>query len=135
MRQAGILAAAGIVALEEMIDRLAEDHENARRLAMGLAAIPEIELNPEDIQTNIIFFELSDDVPWTAADIADWSQRRARLSGGHSLLGGFERGRRTARPAKIGIGRLIVGLAYRRLGRGLTCKLRLVAENPARRES
>ncbi len=70
MRQAGILAAAGIVALEEMIDRLAEDHENARRLAMGLAAIPEIELNPEDIQTNIIFFELSDDVPWTAADIA-----------------------------------------------------------------
>jgi threonine aldolase len=70
MRQAGILAAAGIVALEKMIDRLAEDHENARKLAFGLAAIPGIELNPEEIRTNIVFFELSDDVPWTAVEIA-----------------------------------------------------------------
>lgn len=70
MRQAGVLAAAGLVALEEMIDRLAEDHKNARKLALGLAAIPGIELNPEEIKTNIIFFELSDDVPWTAAEIA-----------------------------------------------------------------
>ena len=79
MRQAGILAAAGIVALEQMIDRLAEDHENARCLALGLAAIPGIELNPEEIQTNIVFFELSDDVPWAADEIASKLKEEARV--------------------------------------------------------
>ena len=54
MRQGGVIAAAGIVALNTMIDRLAEDHEKARRLALGLAQIPGISLNPEDVQTNII---------------------------------------------------------------------------------
>ncbi|MDA8187011.1 MAG: low-specificity L-threonine aldolase [Dehalococcoidales bacterium] len=58
MRQAGILAAAGIVALEQMIDRLAEDHENARILAYGLAEIPGISLNPATVQSNIVVFEL-----------------------------------------------------------------------------
>ncbi len=54
MRQAGIFAAAGIVALETMIDRLAEDHANARLLADGLAALKGIEFNPDDVDTNII---------------------------------------------------------------------------------
>ncbi len=54
MRQAGIIAAAGIVALETMIDRLAEDHENARLLAEGLAALKGIDFNPEDVDTNIV---------------------------------------------------------------------------------
>jgi len=54
MRQAGIFAAAGIVALETMIDRLAEDHANARMLADGLAALKGIEFNPDDVETNII---------------------------------------------------------------------------------
>ncbi len=59
MRQAGVIAAAGIVALNEMVDRLAEDHANAKKLSMGLAEIPGISINPDDIQTNIIFFEIT----------------------------------------------------------------------------
>jgi threonine aldolase len=53
-RQAGVLAAAGIVALETMVDRLSEDHENARRLATGLSKIPGIRVDLETVQTNII---------------------------------------------------------------------------------
>ncbi len=55
MRQAGIIAAAGVYALENMVDRLAEDHENARVLADGLSSIPGIALAPPP-QSNIIFF-------------------------------------------------------------------------------
>jgi threonine aldolase len=58
MRQVGIIAAAGIVAFESMIDRLAEDHENARKLAFGLAEIEGIELDPESVQTNIVRFSV-----------------------------------------------------------------------------
>jgi threonine aldolase len=58
MRQAGVIAAAGIVALEEMIERMAEDHANARILAEGLAAIPGISLDPAKVQTNIIYFDV-----------------------------------------------------------------------------
>jgi len=58
MRQAGVLAAAGIVALEKMIDRLADDHANARRLAEGLADTPGYIVDVDHVQTNIIFFEL-----------------------------------------------------------------------------
>jgi threonine aldolase len=60
MRQAGIIAAAGIVALETMIDRLAEDHAHAQRLARGLAQIPGVIVQPEKVKTNILFFELSE---------------------------------------------------------------------------
>ncbi|HLJ80866.1 MAG TPA: low-specificity L-threonine aldolase [Ktedonobacterales bacterium] len=56
MRQAGILAAAGILGLTEMVDRLAEDHANARRLAEGLANIPDITIEPETVETDILFF-------------------------------------------------------------------------------
>jgi threonine aldolase len=59
MRQAGILAAAGIVALETMIERLADDHANARRLAEGLAEIPGLALDPTRIRTNIVFFDVT----------------------------------------------------------------------------
>jgi threonine aldolase len=59
MRQAGVLAAAGLVALREMIDRLADDHANARRLAEGLAAIPGIEVNLDSVQSNIVMFDLT----------------------------------------------------------------------------
>lgn len=57
MRQAGVLAAAGIVALTEMTDRLVEDHENAKILAEGLAQIEALELNPEKVETNIVIFD------------------------------------------------------------------------------
>jgi threonine aldolase len=58
MRQSGVLAAAAIYALDHHRERLAEDHENAQTLAFGLAEIPGIKLNPKDVETNIIFFEL-----------------------------------------------------------------------------
>ncbi len=54
MRQAGIIAAAGIYALENMVERLAEDHENARYLADGLAALRGIDFNPAEVDTNIV---------------------------------------------------------------------------------
>ncbi len=59
MRQAGVIAAAGILALETMVDRLAEDHANARRLAQGLAGIEGITLAQDDVPTNIVMFHLS----------------------------------------------------------------------------
>jgi threonine aldolase len=56
MRQAGILAAAGIYALDHHVDRLKEDHESARRLALGLKEIKGTTLNPDHVETNIIIF-------------------------------------------------------------------------------
>ena len=56
MRQAGILAACGIVSLTKMVDRLAEDHANARLLAEGLAELPRIEIDLDAVQTNLVFF-------------------------------------------------------------------------------
>jgi threonine aldolase len=58
MRQAGVIAAAGIIALNEMVERLADDHANARRLALGLAHMPGISIDPDQIRTNILFFEV-----------------------------------------------------------------------------
>ena len=60
MRQAGVIAAAGVVALETMIGRLAEDHENARVLAQGLAQVPGIRIDPERVQSNIVVFTVDD---------------------------------------------------------------------------
>jgi len=60
MRQAGIIAAAGIVALEKMIDRLEEDHKNARRLAEGIAKIDGIKVDLDAVQTNMVRFDTSD---------------------------------------------------------------------------
>jgi threonine aldolase len=59
MRQAGIIAAGGIYALEHHIERLSEDHANARFLADGLAAIPGVELVYDTVPTNILFFDVS----------------------------------------------------------------------------
>ncbi len=61
MRQAGVIAAAGIKALEEMVDRLAKDHENAQRLAEGIASISGLSIELTKVQTNIIYFELDED--------------------------------------------------------------------------
>jgi threonine aldolase len=61
MRQAGVLAAAGIVALTEMVDRLADDHANARKLAEGLAEMPGLSIDLSQIKSNIVFFELTRD--------------------------------------------------------------------------
>jgi threonine aldolase len=59
MRQAGIIAAGGVYALRHHVERLAEDHALARRLAEGLAELPGIKLDPADVETNIVFFEVT----------------------------------------------------------------------------
>jgi threonine aldolase len=68
MRQAGILAAAGLYALEHNVDRLAEDHGRARALAEFLAGLPGLRVDLEETQTNIIAVEL-DSAPLAAEDI------------------------------------------------------------------
>ncbi|MCX8025696.1 MAG: aminotransferase class I/II-fold pyridoxal phosphate-dependent enzyme, partial [Thermanaerothrix sp.] len=70
MRQAGILAAAGIVALETMIDRLAEDHARARALAQGLARLPGITLPMGMPATNMVFITLGENLPLDAPAFA-----------------------------------------------------------------
>jgi len=67
MRQAGILAAAGIVALEQIVGRLAEDHVRAKRLAEGLAQIQGVEVAP--VTTNILYFRLTEDVSQTTDEV------------------------------------------------------------------
>jgi threonine aldolase len=59
MRQAGIIAAGGVYALRHHVERLAEDHVNAKILAEGLAEIPGITLNPSEVETNIVIFDIS----------------------------------------------------------------------------
>jgi threonine aldolase len=70
MRQAGILAAAGLVALDQMVERLCEDHARAARLAEGLRAIPGIQLQPERPATNMVFVNITDSIPLTGAQVA-----------------------------------------------------------------
>jgi threonine aldolase len=60
MRQAGILAAAGLVALNEMVERLAEDHANARWLAEALVQVAGLLVRPEEVETNFVFFGVLD---------------------------------------------------------------------------
>jgi threonine aldolase len=59
MRQCGIIAAAGITALDEMVERIADDHANAQRLAQGIARIRGLSIEPERVQTNIVYFDMA----------------------------------------------------------------------------
>ena len=70
MRQAGIIAAAGLVALDEVMPLLADDNRRAHALAVGLAMIPAVVLDPETVDTNIVFFSLADDAPMDAGVLA-----------------------------------------------------------------
>jgi len=80
MRQAGILAAAGIVALEQIAGRMAEDHDRAKRLAEGLAEIPSVEVAP--VATNILYFRLTEKVSKTPEEVvAALAERGVRLMG------------------------------------------------------
>jgi threonine aldolase len=81
MRQIGILAAAGIVALDEMVDRLADDHANARLLAEGLASIDGVTARPDMVQTNILFFTLREGIDPVAFRAAA-NERGILYSGG-----------------------------------------------------
>jgi threonine aldolase len=78
MRQAGVLAAAGLIALEEMPLRLHEDHANARALAEGLAKIPGVRVEARTVATNIVIFDVGE-LPYTAAGIAGRLKARGVL--------------------------------------------------------
>jgi threonine aldolase len=67
MRQAGVIAAAGVYALDHHVQRLADDHANARRLAEGLAAIGGVAIDPAAVETNIVAFEVADAPAFCAA--------------------------------------------------------------------
>ena len=59
MRQAGVLAAAGLVSLTDMVDRLADDHANARRLAAGVDALDGVAVDLDSVQTNLVYFDVT----------------------------------------------------------------------------
>jgi threonine aldolase len=71
MRQSGIVAAAGLYALDHHVERLADDHARARRLAEGLAALPGVELDPATVETNIVVFAVPDAATFAAALAAE----------------------------------------------------------------
>ncbi len=69
MRQAGVLAAAGIISLETMVDRLGQDHLRAKRLAQGLSGISGLILDPGSPYTNMVFLTLDDDIKIPASQV------------------------------------------------------------------
>jgi threonine aldolase len=81
MRQAGIIAAACLYALDHHVERLAEDHANASFLAEGLAEIPGIELDPASVETNIVWFDVRGRM--NAADVAASLKEEGVLIGGY----------------------------------------------------
>lgn len=81
MRQAGILAAAGIVALEKIAPRMTEDHLRAKELADGLAAIPGVILDPGTPLTNMVYLSLQNDVPNDARQVAKLLKEKDILVG------------------------------------------------------
>lgn len=80
MRQAGIVAAAGLYALDHNVERLAEDHANARLLAELIVGLPGVQVVPDEIDTNLVFFDLADDLP-------DADETSARLREHAVLIG------------------------------------------------
>lgn len=81
MRQAGILAAAGIVALEKMVDRIIEDHRRARELAEGLCRIRGLKVEKNPPPTNMVYLRLENDLPYDAPQIDQALQKRGVLIG------------------------------------------------------
>ena len=77
MRQAGIIAAAGIVALDSMVDRLAEDHVRAKKLAAGLRSIPGLAV--DEPPTNMVFFNVVDPIKLSVAEIEAGMKQRGVL--------------------------------------------------------
>jgi threonine aldolase len=80
MRQAGILAAAGLVAIRSMVDRLAEDHENAKALGRGLNQIAGLTVDMATVQTNMVMFDLLDD-RWNGESMAGALSKAGVLCG------------------------------------------------------
>ncbi len=80
MRQAGVIAAGGLYALDHMVERLAEDHANARRLAAGLRTLSGLAVDRDDVQTNIFFLHLSPPAP-SAKELSARLRERGVLCG------------------------------------------------------
>jgi threonine aldolase len=80
MRQAGIIAAAGIVALTTMVERLAEDHQNARALAQGLALVAGLNVRPVAQRTNMVVFEVDGEAPVARKFAAAMKERGVLIS-------------------------------------------------------
>ncbi len=78
MRQSGIIAAGALYALEYHVERLAEDHRNAKRIAEGIAGLPGIQINPDHVETNIIVFQV-DPAVMSAQELADRMKDRRVL--------------------------------------------------------
>jgi threonine aldolase len=87
MRQAGVLAAAGLIALREGVDRLADDHRRARRLAEGLARLPGVALDLATVQTNIVRFDVAGLGHTTASFAASMRTHGIKVSGGAAPSG------------------------------------------------
>ncbi|MFZ8898129.1 MAG: threonine aldolase family protein [Alphaproteobacteria bacterium] len=83
MRQSGIIAAAGVYALQNHVERLADDHINAKRLAQGLMQIPGIEVDPEEPETNMVFFDA------TATGIDNYEMSEKLLQKGIRIGAGY----------------------------------------------
>lgn len=81
MRQAGTIAAAGIVALEQMVERLAEDHAHARLLVEALIEMPDVRIDPTTVQTNLVVFRLNPQ-RWTPAAFITAMREHGILLGG-----------------------------------------------------
>ena len=79
MRQVGVLAAAGIVALERMVDRLAEDHANARRLGEGLAKLPGLRVDLASVQTNIVIVRVERGPAATVELVSGCAARKVKV--------------------------------------------------------
>ena len=89
MRQAGIIAAAGLYALEHQFDRLVDDHVNAKAFAHGIATIPGIEVDPDSVDTNIVFFRVALDAKLDAMALAQQLEDDKGV-----LVGGYADGNR-----------------------------------------
>jgi threonine aldolase len=89
MRQAGILAAAGIISLTDMVERLDEDHQHAQMLAQGLAEIQGIVIDPQNVKTNLVFFKISEDIGLTSTEIGQQMQEKANIWAGDTGGTGF----------------------------------------------
>ena len=79
MRQVGILASAGLHALDHHVTRLADDHANAAALAKALAKLPGLQLDPARVKTNILIMQLTEDAP-TAAEFITRLRTRGVLA-------------------------------------------------------
>lgn len=80
MRQVGVLAAAGLVALKRTLPRLGEDHENAKRLATGLAAVPGLRVNVGAVETNIVMVDLDERLPLSPQELLEALEQRGVLA-------------------------------------------------------